>query len=167
MIKKFSVYHVAEFPIHKITDRGGEGWYQMPHHIRYQYDFLGAVVEHIDNTFCEPIQLIMRADGTVAAGPSGVTRLYALLTLRNWQTIPAIVSTEILPDWLDVRAPVTTVKQFQSYYRLEPADIGFTEDGRAYHRNHNPNPVQVAATMVVSERTRQRVITMLEEEARR
>lgn len=167
MDEQFKVYYVADFPIDRITDRGEEGWYQMPQHLRYQYDFLGAVVEHIENTFCEPIQITMRSDSSVAVGPSGVTRLYALRTLRNYTTIPAIVSTNTYPEWLDTGVPVSTLEQFRGYYRLEPADYGFGEDGRAYHRNHNPNPEQVIETMVVSETTRKRVITMLEEEAKR
>jgi len=167
MAEIYKVYYVAEFPIAQITNRGEEGWYQLPQHIRYQYDFLGAILEHIDATGCEPIHITMRADGTVAAGPSGVTRLYALRTQRGWQTIPALVSTGVTPAWLDVSAPVGTVAQLRAYYRLEPADVGLATDGRAYHRNHNPNPQQVAATMVVSDDTRARIITMLEEEARR
>ncbi len=163
----FKVYYVKELPIDRITDRGEEGWYQMPQHLRYQYDFLGAILEHIDNTFCEPIQITVRDDGSVVAGPSGVTRLYALRTLRGWTTIPAIVSTTMIPDWLDVSNPVTGREQLRSYYRLEPADYGFAEDGRAYHRNHNPHPEQVNETMVVAETTTKRIITMLEEEAKR
>jgi len=167
MNDKYSVYYVAEFPIDQITDRGEEGWYRQPQHLRHQYDFLGAILEHIDNTFCEPVQITMRAGGTVTVGPSGVTRLYALATLQGWQTIPAIVSTTITPPWLDTTVPVTTSEQFARYYRLEPAELGFMADGRAYHRNYNPNPQQVAATMVVAPATRARIVTMLEEEAQR
>jgi|AntRauTorckE6833_2_1112554.scaffolds.fasta_scaffold05894_5 hypothetical protein len=167
MNDQYKVYYVAEFPIERITDRGEEGWYKQPQHLRHQYDFLGAILEHIDNTFCEPVQITMRTDGTVAVGPSGVTRLYALATLRDWQTIPAIVSTNTTPKWLDTTIPVTTNEQFASFYRLEPAELGFTTDGRAYHRNHNPNPQQVVATMEVRPATRARIVTMLEEEAKR
>jgi hypothetical protein len=167
MAEVFKVFYVKEFPIARITDCGEEGWYQMPQHLRYRYDFLGAILEHIDNTFCEPIQITMRDDRTVTAGPSGVTRLYALRTLRDWISIPAIVSTTSTPEWLDVSEPVTSREQLRSYYRLEPADYGFTEDGRVYHRNYNPNSEQVAATMVVRDDTKARVIAMLEEEAKR
>ena len=167
MEEQFKVFYIKEFPIDRIIDRGEEGWYQMPHHLRHRYDFLGAILEHIENTFCEPIQITMRGDTDVAAGPSGVTRLYALRTRQDFKTIPAVVSTLVTPDWLDTSTPIVTREQFRSYYRLEPADYGFAPDGRAYHRNHNPNPAQVAATMVVSDETRQRIITMLEEEAKR
>lgn len=167
MAEQFNVYYVAAFPIDRLTDTGAEEWYQQSEHLRHQYRFLDAIVEHIDNTFCEPIQVTMRSDGTAVAGPSGVTRLYALTTLRHWETIPAIVSTTTTPDWLDVSTPVSTVAQFRSYYRLEPAEIGFQPDGRAYHRNHNPHPTQVVATLAVSDDTKQRILTMLAEEAKR
>ena len=167
MADQFNVYYVAEFPIDRITDAGEEGWYQMPQHLRHQYDFLGAVVEHIKNTECEPVQVTMRADGTVAVGPSGVTRLYALRTRLGWTTIPAIVSTTTIPDWLDLTTPVTSVEQFRQYYQLEPAELGFQADGKAYHRNHNPNPAQVIETFKVSPATKDRVLAMLEEEAKR
>lgn len=167
MGERFKVYYVAEFPINRITERGEEGWYYQLEHLRNRYDFLGAILEHIDNTFCEPIQITIRSNTEVTAGPSGVTRLYALRTKKGWQTIPAIVSTTVTLDWLDNSVPIKTLSQLRSYYRLEPADYGFEEDGRAYHRNQNPNPNQVMATMVVSNATRQRVIAMLEEEAKR
>jgi len=163
MADVYKVYYVPEFPITRITNRGEEGWYHDPHHIRNQYDFLGAIVEHVENTFCEPIQITMRVDKTVVVGPSGVTRLYALTSRRNWTIIPAIVSTSVTPDWLDISTPVTSLKQFRGYYRLAPADIGFELDGRAYHRNHNPHPQQVMESMVVCDSTRQRIILMLQE----
>lgn len=165
MAETFSAYYVAEFPIERLTDRGEEGWYSKPDHLRHQYDFLGAIVEHVSNTGCEPIQITMRTDGTVVAGPSGVSRLYALRTQCGWQTIPAIVSTTTTPNWLDTTTPLRTVEQLRSYYRLEPAELGFTENGRVYHRNHNPHPEQVAATLMVAPATKQRVLAMLEAEA--
>ena len=164
MPKLFNVYYVREFPVAHIADRGESGWHQNPNHVRNRYRFEDAVLEHIDNTFCEPIQILIRNEKEIAAGPSGVVRLHALATLRGATVIPAIVSTAIVPSWLDTSVPVTTLEQFRSYYRLEPADYGFEADGRAYHHNHNPNPAQVAETFAVSDATRERIIAMLREE---
>ena len=165
MEKPFKVYYVKDFPIDRITNRWESGWHSQPLHPRNRYDFAGAILEHIDNTFCEPIQIIVRSDQEVSAGPSGVARLYALIHRRGWTTIPAIVSASCAPEWLDMSAPITSLEQFRSYYRLEPATYGFEEDGRAYHHNQNPNPAQITDTFVVSEATKQRILTMLEEEA--
>jgi hypothetical protein len=103
----------------------------------------------------------MRSETEISAGPSGVTRLHALSTLRGWRNIPAIVSTAIYPNWLDTSVPITTLNEYRSYYRLEPAAYGFEEDGRAYHHNRNPNPEQILETFVVSEATKKRILEML------
>ena len=162
MGKTFNVYYVKDFPIDRITDRGGDGFLFMPEHIRNRYGFVDAVLEHIDNTFCEPVQILIRSEQEISAGPSGVTRLHALLHKRGWTHIPAIVSAAIEPDWLDTSIPIATLQQFRSYYRLEPASYGFEEDGRAYHHNENPNPEQVVETFVVSDETKKRILEMLE-----
>lgn len=167
MAEQFKAFFVANFPIDRITDSGEEGWYYDRNHLRNQYRFLDAIIEHISNTFCEPVQITMRCDGSVVAGPSGVTRLYALSTLCGWETIPAIVSTTTKPRWLDTSVPVTSVKALRSHYRLEPADIGFASDGRVYHRNYNPNPAQIMTTLEVAPATKQRIVTMLQKEAER
>lgn len=160
----FTVFYTPAFPIDRITDRGESGWHAQPNHTRNRYDFCGAVLEHIDNTFCEPIQITVHGEKDVAAGPSGVVRLYALYHRRGWTHIPAIVSTRIPLPWLPDAVPVTTREQFRAYYRLEPADIGFHTDGRAYHRNHNPNPEQLLETFVVAPETKERMLAMLTEE---
>lgn len=167
MEQNFKVYYVKAFPIDRITQKGYEGWHDMPDHTRHKYRFLDAILEHIDNTFCEPVQITMRSEADVSAGPSGVARMYALSNIRGWETIPAIVSTLTEPEWLDTSEPVTSLEQYRSYYRLEPVGIGFEENGRAYHRNQNPNPAQVMATMAVSDETKARLVAMLEEEAKR
>jgi hypothetical protein len=164
MAKQFRVFYVKEFPIARITDRGESGWHRDPMHTRNRYRFEDAVLEHIDNTFCEPVQLVLRSEGEISAGPSGVVRLHALATLRRATHIPAIVSARIAPEWLDTSVPVESLEQFRSFYRLEPADLGFEEDGRAYHRNHNPNPEQIRATFAVSPETLARILAMLKEE---
>lgn len=162
MDKPFKVYFVKDFPIEKLTDKGGDGFLFDPNHIRNRYGFVDAILEHIDNTFCEPVQILIRNEREITAGPSGVTRLHALSTKRGWTHIPAIVSTTIEPEWLDTSIPITSLAQFRSYYRLEPATYGFEEDGRAYHHNQNPNPEQVNETFVVSEATKKRILEMLE-----
>jgi len=164
MDKEFSVYYVKEFPIERLTAWGGDGFLTMSEHTRNRYGFLDAILEHIDNTFCEPIQILIRNQNEISAGPSGVSRLYALATKRHWTHIPAIVSTAIIPDWLDTSVPITTLEQYRSYYRLEPKTYGFETDGRAYHHNHNPNKIQIEQTMMVSAETKKRLLAMLAEE---
>ena len=164
MESKYKVYYVKEFPIEKITDLGTSGWHNMPNHTRSRYRFDDAVLEHIDNTFCEPIQILMHDERQVVAGPSGVVRLHALIHKRGATTIPAIVSTKVEPDWLDTSEPVVSLEQFRGYYRLEPMSIGFDEDGKAYHHNFNPNPEQLMETFMVSDETKERMLAMLKEE---
>ncbi len=164
MDKTFKVLYVAAFPIERITDRGESGWHSNPAHTRNRYRFEEAILEHIDNTFCEPVQILMRSEAEVVAGPSGVVRLHAMAGLRGATHIPAIVSAAILPPWLDTSVPIKTLEQFRGYYRLEPATIGFEEDGRAYHHNLNPNPKQIQETLQVSQETMERVLAMLKEE---
>jgi hypothetical protein len=164
MNRQFDVFYVRAFPVARITDRGESGWHSQPGHTRNRYRFEEAILEHIDNTFCEPIQILIRSEKEVIAGPSGVVRLHALATLRGWSEIPAIVSAAAVPPWLDISVPVESIEQFRGYYRLQPADLGFEPDGKAYHRNHNPNPAQLAETFAVSEATRARILAMLKEE---
>lgn len=164
-MSKFRIFYVKEFPIERLTDRGTSGWHAMPNHTRNRYRFEDAILEHIDNTFCEPIQVLIRDETQIVAGPSGVARLHALIHKRGWTHIPAIVSTLITPDWLDISTPVTTKEQLRSYYRLEPKDYGFSENGAAYHLNQNPNPEQMRETFVVSQETLERMLNMLKEEA--
>jgi len=165
MKNKCKVFFVKEFPIDRITSDGAEGWYTMPTHTRTRFRFFDAILEHIDNTFCEPIQIVLRNENEISAGSSGVTRLYALRHKRGWSHIPAIVSAYNEPDWLDTTVPVETLSQYRSFYRLEPKDYGFEEDGQAYHRNENPNPAQVLETFVVSDATKKRILDMLAAEA--
>ncbi len=164
MTETYNVYYVEQFPIDKLTDRGTSGWHSRPEHTRSRYRFDDAILEHIDNTFCEPIQVLMRAPGQIVAGPSGVVRLHALIHKRNWNHIPAIVSCDFEPDWLDTSVSVTTKEQLRSYYRLEPRDCGFEPDGRALHHNFNPSPEQVVETLEVSPETKERVLAMLKVE---
>jgi len=164
MDKIFKVFYVAEFPIDRITDRGESGWHKKPEHTRNRYKFEEVILEHIDNTFCEPVQILLHSEKEVVAGPSGVVRLHALATLRGATYVPAIVSAAVVPEWLDTSVPVESLEQFRSYYRLPPADFGFEEDGRAYHRNLNPNPEQIQQTLQVSPETMKRVLAMLKEE---
>ena len=164
MEKLFKVFYVAEFPIDRITDRGESGWHKKPEHTRNRYKFEEAILEHIDSTFCEPVQILLRNENEVVAGPSGVVRLHALATLRGATHIPALVSAAVVPQWFDASVPVETLEQFRSYYRLPPADFGFEEDGSAYHRNFNPNPEQIRQTFQVSAQTMERVLAMLKEE---
>ena len=166
MDKKFQVFYVAAFPIDRITERGKSGWHSKPAHSRNRYRFEDAILEHIDNTFCEPIQILLCNESEVVAGPSGVVRLHALATLRGATHIPAIVSAAGVPPWLDTSVPVESLEQYRGYYRLPPADLGFEEDGRAYHHNYNPSPEQVIETFVVSPATRERILAMLKEEER-
>lgn len=157
------MYYVNQFPIQCINQNYVSGWHRQPEHVFSRYGFDDMILEHIDNTFCEPVQVLMHTDQQITAGPSGVMRLYALANKRGWTHIPAIVSTKVTPDWLDTSEPVETIEQFRSYYRLEPADIGFEENGQAYHRNHNPNPEQAKETLVVRPETLKKFIAMLEE----
>src|SRR3569623_112330 len=169
MPDRYRVFYVAAFPIAKISDRGESGWHSMPGHTRNRYRFEEAILEHIDNTFCEPVQIVMRSEGEVQAGPSGVVRLHALATLRGATHIPAIVSAREphIPQWLDISKPIQTREELRGYYRLEPSAYGFEPDGRAYHHNHNPNAAQVLTTFVVSDATRARILAMLAEEESR
>lgn len=162
-MEQFKVYFVKQFPIERITQRSESGWHRQPGHVFNRYGFDEMILEHIDNTFCEPIQITLRSEQEISAGPSGVMRLYALSHKRGWTHIPAIVSALEEPNWLDVSVPVRSKEQFRSYYRLEPADFGFEENGKAYHRNHNPNPEQAADTLVVAPETLNRFIAMLKE----
>lgn len=156
----FSAYYVPQFPVNKISDDGRDMWINNPSHIRHQYGFLQAILEHIDNTnHIDPIRITFYSDRQIVAGPAGTSRLYALTHLRGYTHIPAIVSTQNYYDWFgDGVVEIKDKNQIRSYLYLEPMDYGFDESGKAYWQNQNPNEKQLRETFRVSPETLERFL---------
>lgn len=161
-------YYIEQFPISNITVTGEDGWCHMPNHPRMRYGYLDAVLEHIDNSKrVDPIQITIHDENQIHAGPSGVSRLFALTHKRNYTHVPAIVSTDIVYEWMTNPIEITTTDQLLSYFSLDylPKSYALDEHGAFWH-NHAPYIEDIERSMKVSEETKKKLIKMVEEENR-
>lgn len=156
----FKSYYVPEFPIQKITDDGRDLWINDPNHIRHQYGFLDAILEHIDNAkHIDPVKITIHNEREVHCGPSGTSRLYALTYKKGYTHIPAIVSTVKCYEWFGENVvEIKDKNQIISYLSLEPVDYGISDNGNVYWHNQNPNPEQASKTLKVSKETLDRFL---------
>lgn len=159
-------FFVSKFPVSHITHSNEDQFCHMPAHPRSRYRYLDAVLEHIDNSNCiDPIQINVYSEQDVQAGPSGVSRLFALTKFRNAITVPAIVNTKTLYPWFIDPVPITSVEQLLGYFSAAhlPKSYSFDERGCWWH-NHRLDPEEMERTMQVSDETKLRLKLMLQEE---
>ena len=160
-----SAYFVPNFPINRITQPGEDGWCHMPNHPRSRYDYLGAILEHMDNNKrIDPIQIIIHDEQQVHAGPSGVSRLFALTHQRHYTHIPCIVSSEICYDWFgDNVVKIDTTEQLLSYFDPNYLPKSYNLDNGASWHNGVWSYIELERTMNVSEATKLRMKQMMTE----
>jgi hypothetical protein len=153
-MQQFKSFYIKDFPINRIINLGMDDWVLDKSHRRYKYKFLEVILEHIENEqYIEPIKVTYHSKTDTNAGPSGVARLYALYTIKNYTHIPAIVSINEnhVSDLDDLeKVEILDRKHLRSYFKLEPASFGLDPNGNAYWQNQNPNPKQATATLNVS-----------------
>jgi hypothetical protein len=159
-------YFVPNFPINRITQTGEDGWCHMPNHPRNLYDYLGAILEHMDNSKrIDPIQITIHDEQQVHAGPSGVSRLFALTHHRQYTHIPCIVNSPIHYEWFGKGVvTVNTTEELLSYFDPQylPKSYEVNENGVAWH-NGAWSYEELERTMNVSEATKLRMKQMMTE----
>ena len=160
-----SAYYVPNFPINCITQTGEDGWCHMPNHPRSRYDYLGAILEHMDNNKrIDPIQIIIHDEQQVHAGPSGVSRLFALTHHRQYTHIPCIVSSEICYEWFgDNVVKINTTEELLSYFDPNYLPKSYSLDNGAFWHNGAWSYEELERTMNVSIETKLRMKQMMTE----
>ena len=160
-----STYYVPNFPINRITQTGEDGWCHMPNHPRSRYNYLGAILEHMDNCKrIDPIQIIIHDEQQVHAGPSGVSRLFALTHQRHYTHIPCIVSSEICYEWFgDNVVKIDTTEQLLSYFDPNYLPKSYSLDNGAFWHNGAWSYEELERTMNVSIETKLRMKQMMTE----
>jgi hypothetical protein len=160
-----SAYYVPNFPINRITQTGEDGWCHMPNHPRSRYDYLGAILEHMDNNKrIDPIQIIIHDEQQVHAGPSGVSRLFALTHQRHYTHIPCIVSSEICYEWFGENVvKINTTEELLSYFDPNYLPKSYSLDNGAFWHNGAWSYEELERTMNVSEATKLRMKQMMTE----
>ena len=158
-------YFVPNFPINRITQTGEDGWCHMPNHPRSRYDYLGAILEHMDNCKrIDPIQIIIHDEQQVHAGPSGVSRLFALTHQRHYTHIPCIVSTKICYEWFGENVvKINTTEELLSYFDPAYLPKSYSLDNGAFWHNGAWSYTELERTMNVSEATKLRMKQMMTE----
>jgi hypothetical protein len=158
-------YFVPNFPINRITQPGEDGWCHMPNHPRMRYDYLGAILEHMDNSKrIDPIQITIHDENQIHAGPSGVSRLFALTYKRNYTHIPCIVNSNIQYEWFgeDV-VSIVSIPQLLSYFDPNYLPKTYSLDNGAYWHNGTWSYEELERTMNVSMETKLRMKQMMTE----
>ena len=158
-------YFVPNFPINRITQTGEDGWCHMPNHPRSRYDYLGAILEHMDNCKrIDPIQIIIHDEQQVHAGPSGVSRLFALTHQRQYTHIPCIVSSEICYEWFGENVvKINATEELLSYFDPAYLPKSYSLDNGAFWHNGAWSYTELERTMNVSEATKLRMQQMMTE----
>jgi hypothetical protein len=158
-------YFVPNFPINRITQTGEDGWCHMPNHPRSRYDYLGAILEHMDNCKrIDPIQIIIHDEQQVHAGPSGVSRLFALTHQRHYTHIPCIVSSTIQYEWFGENVvKINTTEELLSYFDPAYLPKSYSLDNGAFWHNGAWSYTELERTMNVSEATKLRMKQMMTE----
>jgi hypothetical protein len=163
-------YYVPNFPVHKIHRTGEDGWVHIPNHPKNKYKWLNAVLELIDNTgVIDPVQIVINNENDVTSGPCGANRLHALMTIRKVEFVPALVTTDKYYDWFGEGVEeIKTKEDILKYFRKEHLpDECSLEDGRVYWRTNNVyDPQKIISNMMVSQKTKDRLLKMIEEEKR-
>lgn len=156
----FNIYYVPNFPVNKITNDGRDGWINMPNHPKNKCGFLEAILEHIDNTnHIDPIRIVIHSEKDIQAGPSGTSRLYALTHIKNYNHIPAIVSSTEYYKWFGENVvKIEEANQIKNYLLLEPVVCQIEQDGKAWWHNQNPNKDQMEKTFNVKKETINRLL---------
>jgi hypothetical protein len=138
----------------------------MPNHPRSRYDYLGAILEHMDNSKrIDPIQIVIHDEQQVHAGPSGVSRLFALTHQRQYTHIPCIVNSTIHYEWFgEGVVKVNTTEELLSYFDPQylPKSYEVDENGVAWH-NGAWSYEELERTMNVSIETKLRMKQMMTE----
>ena len=160
------IYFVPNFPIKYITKPGEDGWCHMPNHPRMRYDYLGAILEHMTNSNrIDPIQITIHSEQEVHAGPSGVSRLFALTYIKEYTSVPCIVSSEIAYEWFgkDV-IEIFTISELLNYFdpNYLPKSYSIDNNGAFWH-NGVWSFKELERTLNVSDATKARMKQMMEE----
>ena len=111
------------------------------------------------------IQIIIHDENQVHAGPSGVSRLFALTHKRQYTSIPCIVSSEICYEWFGENVvKIDTTEQLLSYFdpNYLPKSYSLTENGAFWH-NGSWSYEELERTMNVSIETKLRMKQMMTE----
>ena len=158
-------YFVPNFPISYITQTGEDGWCHMPNHPRNRYDYLGAILEHMDNSKrIDPIQITIHDEQQIHAGPSGVSRLFALMHKRQYTHIPCIVNSVIQYEWFGENVvKINTVEELLSYFDNKYLPKSYSLDNGAYWHNGVWSYEELERTMNVSNETKLRMKQMMTE----
>jgi len=159
-------YFVPNFPVNRITMTGEDGWCHMPNHPRSKYRYLDAVLEHIDNSKrIDPILIIIHDETQVHAGPSGVSRLFALMNIRKYEYVPAIVNSPFKYNWLGEGVEqIRDVPHLLSFFAEDylPKSYSVDKNGAFWH-NGNVYKHDVERSFKVSQETKNRIYQMIKE----
>lgn len=160
----FKSYYIKSFPINLLANYAEEQWVHNPNSLRNKYKYLEAIIEDIDNSFCEPI-LVTKSGNDYIPGPHGVNRLMALIKIKNVNEFPAILNT---PDPISIFSEVqqiTTLQELQKYYKRELSDpnvasVIFGANGIEINSWNSFSVQEIAKTFKASQETKNRIIEL-------
>lgn len=163
MTDKFKVYYVEKFPFAKLNTLGEEPWVKDPTSLRNRYRYLEAIIEHINNDICEPIQ-VMQSGNQYLAGPHGANRLYAIYKLTEETHFPAVISCKTIPDFLEDPVEIKDIDDLSKYFHrdiknITTASVNFADDGRLFFNTWGSfsNPMKLFETFKASPETTSRI----------